>query len=136
MTRNKLYVFLSAACLAGSVWVAFAYRHTAIEKSDFIVCLFKRVTTLPCPSCGSTRSLLAILKGDLFGAFMLNPMGFLLFAILLVTPIWILFDVITKKSTLLVFFRKGEHFLSRKWVAYSAVVIVILNWIWNIFKGI
>ena len=38
-------------------------------------CLFKTVTTLPCPSCGLTRSGLAMGQGDWLAAFRLHPLG-------------------------------------------------------------
>ena len=136
MTRNKLYLFLSAACIAGLAWIIVTYNQNASTEDNLGLCLFKRLTTIPCPSCGSTRSVLSILKGDFSDALMWNPLGFLLIFFLLVTPFWILMDVIRNKSTLLNFYRETEHFLQHKWVAISAILIVMLNWIWNIYKGI
>ncbi len=135
MTRNKLYVFLSTACTVGLVWLIIAYNRNISGEVDGGVCLFKRITSLPCPSCGSSRSVLALLKGDLSGAFRLNPFGFIVLAVMVTTPVWIIIDLIYQKATLFSFFTKAESFLSRKWVAVSGVLIVLLNWIWNIYKG-
>ncbi len=135
MTRNKLYVFLSAACTVGLVWLIITYNINFFGKDINGVCLFKKITSLPCPSCGSTRSVLSLLKGDLSGAFLLNPLGFIILAVIVIAPVWILYDVIFRKATLYRFFGKAELFLQRKWVAISAILIVILNWIWNIYKG-
>lgn len=136
MKRNRLYLFLSAACVVGLAWIMITYNRNSSTEGDPGVCLFKRLTTLPCPSCGSTRSVLAILKGDFSGALMLNPIGFILMFFLLLTPGWILLDVTGNKSSLYNFFRKGEQFLQRKWVASIAILIVFANWIWNICKGL
>ena len=38
-------------------------------------CLFHRITHLPCPSCGSTRAALALLRLDLAQAFAWNPLA-------------------------------------------------------------
>lgn len=49
------------------------------------VCLWKRVTGLPCAGCGGTRAADALLHGDLVAAFVMNPAvsaGILLFALL------------------------------------------------------
>lgn len=131
-----MYLFLSAACVVGFVWIIFSYNRNSLMEGDPGVCLFKRLTTIPCPSCGSTRSVLSILKGDFSGAVAWNPIGFLLIFFLLVTPLWVLLDVIRNKSTLFIFFRNGELFLQRKWVASSAILVVVLNWIWNIYKDL
>jgi hypothetical protein len=40
----------------------------------FPVCLFRLLTGLTCPGCGTTRALHAILHGHLEAAFMLNPL--------------------------------------------------------------
>lgn len=39
-------------------------------------CLFYEFTGYPCPSCGATRALRAVVMGDLRGAFLLNPLAF------------------------------------------------------------
>ncbi len=38
------------------------------------VCLFRRLTGLPCPTCGATRAALALAHGDLLGAIRQNPL--------------------------------------------------------------
>jgi hypothetical protein len=42
--------------------------------SDTGICIFRRVTGLPCPSCGMTRSYLALFAGDLKTAFFMHPL--------------------------------------------------------------
>jgi hypothetical protein len=53
----------------------------------FPVCLFRLLTGLTCPGCGSTRAMHQLLHGHVLAAFMLNPLfliaiPFLLFALL------------------------------------------------------
>jgi hypothetical protein len=38
------------------------------------MCIFRELTGLPCPGCGSTRAGLAILRGDLLAALAFNPL--------------------------------------------------------------
>lgn len=136
MTRNKLYIFLSVACAVGIIWLIVVYDHMASGFNEPGICLFKKLTGMPCPSCGSTRSVLSLFNGDITGALNWNPFGFLIMAALVVAPAWIFFDLITGKSTLYSSFIRVENILKRKWVAVSAVLIVLLNWIWNMYKGI
>lgn len=136
MTRNKLYAILLAACAAGYSWLIFTWFRQVSHLSEPGICLFKQVTTIPCPSCGSTRSVLSLLKGDLAGAFYWNPFGVLLISVLLIAPFWILYDLASQKESLLTAYVKAERFLRLKWVAIPAILIVITNWIWNINKGL
>jgi hypothetical protein len=136
MTRNKLYVLLSGACAAGYVWLTITYFSQAYHLSEPGICLFKRVTTIPCPSCGSTRSVLSLLKGDIAGALYWNPFGVLLISILVIAPLWIMYDVVSRKDSLLINYEKAEHFIRHKWVAIPAILVVIINWLWNITKGL
>jgi len=136
MTRNKLYVVLSAACATGYIWLIINYHRSVSGSIEPGVCLFKRFTGIPCPSCGSTRSVLSILNGDFTGAFLCNPFGIIIMFILIVSPLWIIFDIVTQKDSLYVVYNRTELFLRRKWIAITLILLVILNWIWNIYKGI
>ncbi|MDR1897122.1 MAG: DUF2752 domain-containing protein [Prevotellaceae bacterium] len=131
MTKTKLYSFVFVACLAGYVWViANVFNHTNLH----IGCLFYKITHLPCPSCGSTRSVLALLNGDFTHAFYLNPLGFVIAVLLVVIPLLILFDIITKGETFICLYKSVESLMRKKHVAIPAIVLVLSNWIWNFFK--
>lgn len=91
---------------------------------------------MPCPSCGSTRSVMAITQGKIAEALYLNPFGILIALVMLITPIWLLRDVFAKKDSLLQFYQKLEVTLKKKRVALPLIVLVIVNWAWNITKGL
>lgn len=40
-----------------------------------VPCAFALLFHVPCPACGSTRAVLALLQGDLSGALRFNPFG-------------------------------------------------------------
>lgn len=61
---KKLIPFL----LAVTILIGFAVF------SDTSICLFKRFTGLPCPSCGMTRSYLSLFSGDIENAFFMHPL--------------------------------------------------------------
>lgn len=136
MSRNKLYVYLSAACILGYSWLFFFLARSDGNFKGTEVCLFKYFTHLPCPSCGSTRAVLLLIQGDFWGAFFLNPLGYLIFIVLLIVPLWIVVDLITAKATLHSFYRKSENLLSQKSIAIPLIFIVVINWIWNLYKGV
>ncbi len=45
--------------------------------SDTGICFFRRITGLPCPSCGMTRAYLALFAGDIKNAFFMHPLFWL-----------------------------------------------------------
>ncbi|MCG9791550.1 hypothetical protein LXH21_03635 [Flavobacterium algicola] len=67
---------------------------------------------------------------------MINPFGFLIAAILLISPVWIAYDVATKKETLLSCYKKTEYYIRQPKYGIPLLLIVIFNWIWNIAKGL
>lgn len=136
MVRNKLYVLVSTACAAGYIWLFLNYQRSVSDSIEPGVCMFKRLTGIPCPSCGSTRSVLSLLKGDFIGALISNPFGLIILSILILAPLWILYDIVLQKDSLLQVYNRTEIFLRRKWIALPLILLVILNWIWNIYKGL
>ena len=136
MGRNKLYTFLSTACAAGYIWLIMTYYRTFSLALEPGVCLVKRVTGVPCPSCGTTRSVLSILKGDILEGMHWNPFGIIIILILVIFPVWIISDVLSRKNTLFNVYNQTELFLKRKWIAVPAILLVLVNWIWNIVKGL
>ena len=136
LDRNKLYSILFIACLAGYIWLYFSITKNITEKKSVEVCLIKHVTNIPCPSCGSTRSVISLTKGDFIGALNSNPIGYIVAIIMLIAPIWIITDTIKKTKTLFDFYIKIETYLKRPKIAIPLTLLVIINWIWNITKGL
>jgi hypothetical protein len=59
---------------------------TALNSSGFefgpSLCMFRNLTGLPCPFCGTTRSVGNLLLGDFQGALSMNPLGYVSVALL------------------------------------------------------
>lgn len=135
MTRSRMYAIMSAACIAGYSWLAVASYIQDARSWQPGNCLFKHLTGIPCPSCGSTRSILALIHGDILHALLLNPLGILLAFLLAVLPFWMLYDLVSRKPTLWMVYTQAELYLKRKWIAIPAILVIVVNWIWNIQKG-
>jgi hypothetical protein len=137
LSRNKLYILLAVSCVTGYAWL-FSANNAFVESnfSNAGVCLVKHVTGIPCPSCGSTRSILSLLDGNLADALYWNPVGIVLLLILIIVPIWIFYDCFIRKDTLYNFYKKAEISLQQKKVAIPAILLMLVNWIWNIYKGL
>lgn len=133
MDRKRLYISLTLGCIAGYVWLVVS----VFQMNDgWTVCLFKRVTGLPCPACGSTRAMMELAGGNPAGSLAINPNGLVLSVLLVVLPLWLLRDCCTKDDSLYRFYNRAEQQLKRKWFFGLICLLVVLNWIWNIVKGL
>lgn len=131
MTKNKLYLIVSLACFAGFLYLIY---HS--ESSSYSLCIFKNVTSYPCPSCGTTRAIEFLIKGDLIRSLAMNPFGMIVFCIMVVSPLWIGYDIVSKKETFFTFYTKIENIVKTKKIAIILIALVLLNWIWNLKKGL
>lgn len=137
MHKNKLYIFLLFACFVGYGWLLFSLQHEhEIHSQEFTVCLFKKVTTVPCPSCGTTRSVMQLSHGNFLSAILINPFGIIVGLIMIIAPVWIGYDFIQKKETFYAAYLKTEAILRKRKVAIVLIVLVLANWIWNIKKNL
>jgi hypothetical protein len=133
---RRIYWILILLTIGSYVWVGYHLLHTH-DQSFGTLCLFKRVTGIPCPSCGVTRSVLFLFQGDITTALWINPIGILAALLLVVTPIWITIDFSRRNYTLLAAYKRSEEFIqSHKLVYIPLIAMVAINWVWNITKGI
>ncbi len=91
---------------------------------------------MPCPSCGTSRSVIALLHQHWMEAFLWNPFGYVVAALMLVLPPWLLLDVLGRKQSLFLAYRKTEFWLKKPWLAAPLILFVLLNWMWNLMKGL
>lgn len=101
-----------------------------------MLCLLKQSTTIPCPSCGTTRAVMLFTKGDFIEAINFNPIGIFVAIIMLISPIWIVIDLIFRDNTLFFIYQKFECNLRKPIYSIPLIFLVIINWIWNITKGL
>lgn len=92
------------------------------------LCNFKRVTSLPCPTCGGTRAGMALLSGDFLQALLFNPLlilaGVLIAVLLVMRLLFACWPTVTVT-------RRG-------WLIITAISLVLVgaNWAYLIVYGI
>lgn len=134
MTRNKLYGLLSVACFIGFVYLFFSIYY--LQKDEITLCWFKNITGYNCPSCGTTRAVAALFEADVLKAIQLNPLGLVVFCIMVIAPFWITFDLITQQDSLFQKYKQTEVFLRKPLIASLLVLMIILLWYWNLTKNL
>src|SRR6187402_1148829 len=113
------------------MWIYVHYFH--LDYNVSLQCIFKYITTIPCPSCGVTRSIILFLDGRILDSLKLNPLGLLIFPALLIIPSLIVYDATTRCDLLVRAIRNFEIFVNRKAIAIPLITLVLLNWTWNVF---
>ena len=127
MARFKPFIWL--------VLIEFAALVLVLGAAYFqlpIGCPFKAITGLPCPGCGGTRALIALLHGQVWTAITINPLSVLLILFLIVAPVWEFIDCYRGTKTL----RNVLMGNWPTWVLAIVAIVIALNWIWNIYKGL
>jgi hypothetical protein len=102
----------------------------SLDRLPFSVCLFKTLSGLPCPTCGSTRALGRLVHLDLSGAVLMNPLAT---AGLLVLALWAVADL-----GLLARGRALDLELGRplgRVVRIVALAAVLANWVYLVAAG-
>lgn len=134
LSVRRLYTIVLLAGAGGFAWLGYSMlSHKPLGGG---VCLIKQATGIPCPSCGTTRAIDALLHGHFAESVLLNPFGLLVFGAMVLFPLWVLVDLVSGKQSFFLFYKGFEKILQRRFIAIPLVILVLLNWIWNIFKGL
>jgi hypothetical protein len=134
MSRRKLYILILCFALAGYSWVILNHLLLKVNNPVPDICLFRQVTGIPCPSCGTTHAVLSIVKGNFRQAVNENILGFPLTLIMILFPAWIIFDLVRKRDSFYRFYFLAESILRKNWVAWSGLAVLLINWGWHIFR--
>jgi len=103
---------------AAAVWLL------GLDRIPLTLCVFKGLTGLPCPTCGSTRALGRLFGLDLAGALAMNPFTTVLAA---VVAAWAVADVVLlpRGQALGVEVSKPTGFALR----VAALLLLRANWV-------
>lgn len=128
-TRGELQIGLSY--LAVSIF-GFAFAQFGEHILIFIPpCLFRVWTGLPCPTCGATRTGIALSHFYFLDALFENPLFFMIYAALFLWGMNTILGVVTGKNVK--FSLSGRE---KKRVQILLVSAIALNWLYLILKTI
>lgn len=130
MHINYKLKYLGVILILISGYFFLSYYSGSLEGYSF--CLFKSLTGVPCPACGSIRSTVQLLQGNILYSVQINPFGILTNTLIFTSIFWMIRDILTNKETFILFLRKDWSNNSKIFL----LLILLINWIWNIEKGL
>jgi hypothetical protein len=100
------------------------------DRIPLTFCVFKGLTGLPCPTCGSTRTLGRLFALDFAGALAMNPFTTL---VAVVVGAWALADLalLPRKKALGLEISPRLGFALR----VAALVLLLVNWLYLVAAG-
>ena len=120
LPRRQGFVYaIFAVMLVASAWISQATVHDGP-----VICLFRRITSHPCPGCGLTRSFVAAADLRLHDAFAYHLFGPLLFGGLLIA---ILARLVTARS-------RTCWFPDGLWASRAVRALVSIWLLWALFR--
>jgi hypothetical protein len=128
--NNRFYAGIIGVGGAGLVWLVV----DGVTDGTWTPCIFKLLTGIPCPACGSTRAVLALLRGENVLAY--NPLGIVTFAAALLTLVVLCRDLVTSSDSLFQYWRRAEQFVRQPLVAATGIALLATNWMWTIARGL
>jgi hypothetical protein len=118
---------------AGQIWIVYSYFRLESREETFNTCIFRRVTGIPCPSCGTVHSIISIAHGRFSQALEENPMGYAGLLMVAVIPWWVLADLLLSRDSFYRFYLGTEKVLKRKTVIIPLLLIIMLLWAFRLW---
>ena len=134
MPPKHLYTISALLSAIALLWLAAALLWTPSALTT--VCPFRLATGWPCPACGSTRAVVAILRGDFGEALRLNPYGYVLCALAATVIPLLVWDGVTGRRAYLRFYLYTNRLLQRRIVWIPLLVLLAANWLRLLVRGI
>lgn len=128
MSPSRFYALCVAGCLGGWTWIGMTISQSGQEI--WKGCLMKQFFHIPCPACGVTRAIVALLDGHIQEAMIWNPLGIVLLMLLVLLTVGLPYDWFCHRQSLYSLFLWVDACLHRKVVFILFVGAMLLNWWW------
>lgn len=99
--------------------------------AGFRLCFFHRLTGIPCPTCGSTRAALHLLRGNWRAAVASHPLAAVLMTVAALYALWAVVGLLLVRRL------PVPRATPRAWFWTGAVLmaLLLLNWAYLIARG-
>ena len=96
-------------------------------------CPLHAATGIPCPTCGTTRSVAALLHGEVGRAIILNP---LMTALLLGAALYVCYAAVVVLGRLPRLRWTEPNRSEARWIRISVIALIAANWAYLIWRGL
>ena len=134
ISRTRFYGVLLVMLAASYAWIAYNSVVRVKQAEGISICIVRNVTGVPCPGCGTTRSVVHVLHGEILDAVTTNPLGLLAAGALTLLPLWIGADLVRGRASLMHAYAVLNQQLARRAVLVVVVLLVLCLWTWNIYN--
>lgn len=131
MRKQRFYRTILVLCL-----FVYVYLCLRIFGISLFHCPLRTLTGIPCPSCGVTTGIMALIHGDFVKSLRCNPLAIIMFIGFLYIQISILTDLLFNKRI----FLRSYLFLCRcfkhkEFIIFCSTCVVLL-WGYKIVEGL
>ena len=134
VAKSELYRFSYGVIALGWAYVLGLFSFLKASAIEF--CLVKTILNIPCPSCGVSRGVMSLIKGDFQAGFLYNPLSYVVLGMMIFIPILLLIDLVKSSSLYYDTYCFVESKLKNPKLATSVGILFSIIWIWNINRGI
>ncbi|MDY3288265.1 MAG: DUF2752 domain-containing protein [Bacteroidaceae bacterium] len=99
------------------------------------VCPSKMFYHIPCPGCGTSRACILWIHGHVADAIKMNPNVLLAISYLVIYPMTLLYDILTRKFRMYIIFKRMIRIMGWKACFIPLLLVELAIWIRNIICG-
>ncbi len=104
-----------------------------MHKQHYVcLCIFKRLTGIPCPGCGMGRATLELLRGNVAGSLHYNILCPPFTVAVATSLVWLCIDMTKEKKTFFPFVKKDISVPTKSFL----FLLIAIDWVFNIYRHI
>lgn len=130
--KKRAKTFKNLLCIISVYTVLMLMDHWSDHQHNYTLCIFKNITSIPCPGCGMGRGTLALFKGNIAEAFSYNIICIPFTICVFLAIIWLTYDLTKGEDT---FFKTINQPIKPLYLL-PFFIITAISWTINIIRGI